>query len=73
MKHQLEAFIAQNQFSRRAANFTALASVSLCDVGKPHRAEARVNKKIPVSNNRLRPMMSPSRPTLTIRLVMARR
>jgi hypothetical protein len=33
MKHQLETFIAHDQFSGRAANFTVLASVSLCDVG----------------------------------------
>ncbi|WP_247288317.1 hypothetical protein [Pseudomonas violetae] len=38
MKHQFEAFVAQNQLSGRAENFTALTSVSQCDVGNvsPH-------------------------------------
>ena len=33
MNHKLETFIAHDQFSGRSANYTALASVSLCDVG----------------------------------------
>ena len=33
MKDQLETFIAHDQLSGGTANFTALASVSLCDVG----------------------------------------
>ena len=39
----------------------------------PHSTEATVNRKIPASSNRRRPVMSPNRPTLTIRVVMARR
>ncbi|MCY1532382.1 hypothetical protein D9M68_676560 [compost metagenome] len=53
---------------------SARAAISSHSVGaKPHKAEASVNKKIPASSSRRRPMMSPSRPTLTIRVVMARR
>src|SRR5208282_2923549 len=35
--------------------------------------KATVNRPIPTSNSRRRPMMSPSRPTLTIKVVMASR
>ena len=37
----------------------------------PQRTEATVNSKIPASSRRRRPTMSPSRPTLTINVVMA--
>ena len=39
----------------------------------PHSAEAAVNRASPASSSRRRPRMSPSRPTLTISAVMARR
>jgi len=39
----------------------------------PHRSDATVNSAIPARNNRRRPTMSPSRPTLTISVVMVRR
>ena len=52
----------------------ARAAISSQSVGAtPHRTEATVNRKIPASSSRRRPVMSPSRPTLTIRVVMARR
>ncbi|MNP23603.1 hypothetical protein D3C76_1163200 [compost metagenome] len=40
---------------------------------RPHKAEASVNTLIPTNSRRRRPMRSPRRPTLTIRLVMASR
>ena len=39
----------------------------------PLAAEAAVNRSMPASSSRRRPVMSPSRPALTIRVVMARR
>lgn len=52
----------------------ARAAISIESVGAmPHRTEAAVNSKIPANSSRRRPVMSPSRPTLTIRVVMARR
>ncbi|MOA46366.1 hypothetical protein D3C78_1688700 [compost metagenome] len=38
-----------------------------------HRTEAAVNTAIPINNKRRRPMMSPSRPALTISAVIASR
>ena len=53
---------------------TARAAISSQSVGAtPHRTEAAVNRTMPASSSRRRPMMSPSRPTLTIRVVMASR
>ena len=53
---------------------TARAAISSQSVGAtPHSTEATVNRAIPASSSRRRPMMSPSRPTLTISVVMARR
>jgi hypothetical protein len=53
---------------------SARAAISNQSVGAtPHRLDATVNRKIPANSSRLRPVMSPSRPTLTIRVVMARR
>ena len=53
---------------------TARAAISSQSAGAaPHRAEATVNRTIPASSSRRRPMMSPSRPTLTISVVMASR
>ena len=52
----------------------ARAAIRSQSVGAtPHRTEAAVNREIPQSSSRLRPVTSPSRPTLTIRVVMARR
>lgn len=39
MNHKLETFIAHDQFSGRAANYTALTSVTLCDVGNVSPSE----------------------------------
>ena len=39
----------------------------------PLKPEATVNMRIPASSSRRRPVMSPSRPTLTTRVVTARR
>jgi hypothetical protein len=39
----------------------------------PHRPEASVNSKTPPISKRRRPTMSPSRPTLTISVVLAKR
>ena len=51
----------------------ARAAISSQSVGAmPHRTEANVNRNIPVSSSRRRPVMSPSRPALTIRVVMAK-
>jgi hypothetical protein len=53
---------------------SARAAMSSQSVGAaPQRSDAVVNRTIPARSNRLRPMMSPSRPTLTIRVVMASR
>ncbi len=52
----------------------ARAAISSQNVGAtPLKAEATVNRNMPASSIRRRPVMSLSRPTLTIRLVMARR
>ena len=52
----------------------ARAAISSQSVGAtPHRTEATVNRTIPASSSRRRPVRSPSRPALTIRVVMARR
>ena len=52
----------------------ARAAISSHSVGAmPHRTEATVNRTRPASSSRRRPTMSPSRPTLTIRVVMASR
>ncbi len=52
----------------------ALAPISSQSVGAtPHSTEATVNREIPASSSRRRPVMSPSRPTLTIEVVIARR
>jgi hypothetical protein len=52
----------------------ALPASSSQSVGAmPHRSEASVNSTIPASSSRRRPMMSPSRPAPTIKLVMASR
>ena len=53
---------------------TARAAISSHSVGAtPHRTEASVNRAMPMSSSRRRPAMSPSRPTLTMSVVMARR
>jgi hypothetical protein len=52
----------------------ARVAISSQSVGAtPQRADATVNRTIPANSSRRRPVMSPSRPTLTIRVVMARR
>ena len=52
----------------------ARAAISNESVGAaPLAPEAAVNNTIPASSSRRRPVMSPSRPTLTIKVVMARR
>ena len=54
--------------------WAARAAISIRSVGaRPHRSEATVNKTTPASSSRRRPMMSPSRPTLTISVVIASR
>ncbi len=53
---------------------TARAAISSQSAGAtPLKPEAAVNKKMPMRSSRRSPMMSPSRPALTIRVVMARR
>ena len=50
------------------------AAISSHSVGAtPPRTEAAVNSRSPASSSRRRPTMSPSLPTLTINVVMARR
>ncbi|MNI39461.1 hypothetical protein D3C73_936430 [compost metagenome] len=52
----------------------ALAAISNHRLAaRAHRNEATVNTAMPISSNRRRPMMSPSRPTLTISAVIASR
>jgi hypothetical protein len=52
----------------------ARAATSSHSVGAaPHQTEATVNRKRPARSSRLRPAMSPSRPTPTITVVMASR
>jgi hypothetical protein len=54
--------------------WAARAAINHPSVGAtPHKTDATVNRKIPASNNRRRPVMSPNLPTLTIKLVMASR
>jgi len=53
---------------------TALAATSQPSEGaSPQASEARVKMTIPLNNKRLRPIKSPSRPTLTISVVIASR
>ena len=53
---------------------TARAATSSHRVGaRAHRMEAMANSAMPASSRRRRPSMSPRRPTLTIRAVMASR
>ena len=53
---------------------TARAAISSQSVGAaPQMSEATVNRTIPANSSRRRPIMSPSRPTLTIRVVIASR
>jgi hypothetical protein len=53
---------------------SARAAISRSSVGAAaHRIEAVVNRAMPSRSSRRRPTRSPSRPTLTIRLVIARR
>ena len=52
----------------------ARAATSSGSVGAtPHSSDATVNRPMPASSSRRRPMISPSRPTLTISVVMASR
>ncbi|MNZ74284.1 hypothetical protein D3C78_927310 [compost metagenome] len=53
---------------------TARAAISQPSVdARPHASEAPVKMPIPASSTRRRPIKSPSRPTLTIKVVMASR
>ncbi len=52
----------------------ARATIRIHSAGAtPHDTEAAANRTIPERSSRRRPMMSPSRPTLTMSVVMARR
>jgi hypothetical protein len=54
--------------------WTARAATSTHSAGaRPHAADATVNRAIPPSSSRRRPSTSPSRPALTISVVLARR
>ena len=53
------------------ATFETIMSVSVG--ARPQASEAAVNRARPPSSSRRRPSMSPSRPTLTISVVMASR
>ena len=51
---------------------TARAAINIQSAdAAPHTIEATVNRRSPASISRRRPTMSPSRPTLTISVVMA--
>ena len=53
---------------------SARAAISSPSVGAmPHNTDASVNSAIPASSSRRRPTMSPSRPALTTRVVVASR
>lgn len=53
---------------------SARAATSIqSEVASPQSTEATVNRQSPPSSNRRRPVRSPSRPTLTINVVLASR
>ncbi|MNG08255.1 hypothetical protein D3C84_916010 [compost metagenome] len=49
------------------------ATSSQSEGARPHTADAKVNRAIPVNSNLRRPIRSPKRPTLTISVVIASR
>ena len=64
----------ESHHNRRSEALRCAAAInSQSPDATPHRPEAAVNRKVPAISKRRRPVMSPSRPTLTINVVVASR